>query len=136
MGSPNACPAHAAQDLSALMQPQKSNQQRESFISNDRAGDRIRNMHDVLSDPHRCAILDYLQKLHGPVDVCEVAEQVPKRNLEAQVDEEGADQARKWLLESHILLMDEFGLIRYDREQDTIRLPDDVSITLPPHWNE
>lgn len=122
----------------------------------ERSADRIEHMHDVLSDPFRRAILYHLQEGEEPAGVREVASQVldwcrnelqiggernepqigGERN-ELQIgDGADADRDRAWLLQTHVKPMHEFGVITYDSDRDTISLPDDVSITITPHWDE
>lgn len=81
-------------------------------------------MHDVLSNPCRCAILQYLQEAKGSVEVGEIVGHVAKRCRSEERGWTGAigggrrrqnpGPRRDWLLESRVRTMDEFGLSRYD----------------------
>lgn len=96
-------------------------------------------MHDVLSDPYRCAVLYYLEESDEAAGVRELTEQVLAWCLEeGQFDgDEGVDDhACTWLLERHVLSMERFGLISYDRERDAVALSDDASIAITPRWEE
>lgn len=121
------------------MQLHEFSQQQVSTPRKERPAERIQHIHDVLSDPYRSALLYYLQESDGPVDARDAAEQVLtwcQDGMQIDGDEFDADDAREWLLQSHVLSMHEFGLITYDSRQDTISLPDDVSITISPHWDQ
>lgn len=96
-------------------------------------------MHDVFSDPYRRAVLYYLQEWENPADVCELGEWVIRRCQEAErddADRASRDRTAEWVLHRHVLSMDEFGLVEYDPEVDTVLLPDDVCVTVTPPWDE
>lgn len=98
------------------------------------SGERVECIHDVFSDPHRQAILYYLQESEEPVTLCDVT-----RTVTTWVEPDGstgiADRTTAWLLHTHVLAMEAFGLLDYDPEADTIALSDDVAITVSPPPN-
>lgn len=100
----------------------------------ERREKQVGSIHDVFSDPHRQAILHYLEESEEPASLCDVAQTITgwvERDGTASV----ADRTTAWLLHTHVLAMEEFGLVDYDPETDTIRLPDDVAITVSPPAN-
>lgn len=116
------------------MHSRTHHQQRLSHQHDGQSTDRIRSMHDIFSDPFRCAILYYLQERGNPADVEELSERV----LDWCPDEEelppNRARRRAWLFNEHIVRMDDFGVVSYDPREDSIRLAEDVSVTLPDLW--
>lgn len=95
----------------------------------------VRNMHDIFSDPYRCAVLYYLQRMDGPATLSEVARAV----LEWSPDDDAVrpdDRPRTWLLDTHVRQLEEFGVIRYDPERGQIRLSEDVLLSVTEPWQD
>lgn len=93
-------------------------------------------MHDVLSDPHRRAVLHYLREFEDPADVDELVGRIlawrPDRNSS---DGTPSDSERARLLNDHVRRMEAFGLLAYDPDRGTVRLSEDVSVTVSPPWD-
>lgn len=103
----------------------------------DRSTDPITSMHDILSDPYRCAILAYLTECANPADVDELIAAV----LEWQSDDRPSDSPQPgspeaWLRNEHIVHMNEFGVISYDPNAESVRLAEDFSVTLTDRQGE
>lgn len=93
-------------------------------------------MHDVFSDPHRRAVLFYLQERERTADVRELAEWVDV-HCESEIGPDRPSAGRaSWLLHRHVLSMDEFGLVEYDPEDCSVSLAEDVCVTVTPPWDD
>lgn len=88
-------------------------------------------MHDIFSNPFRCAVLNYLQKMENPVGLDEVVEHVLARCSGEDDTSASGDALDRWLFNEHILRLEEFGIITYDPGEESVELSDDVSVTLP-----
>lgn len=92
-------------------------------------------MHDIFSDPLRCAVLYYLQEVENPADVDEMVDEVLSWCPEEDVtDGEPVESAQTWFFHEHVVRMDEFGVVRYDPRRHTVRLSDNVCLTVPFPW--
>lgn len=98
----------------------------------------LRNMHDVLSNWDRRAILYCLECREGPVGLRTVARRLlawqhgtvlPSREESASVE-----TTRLRLLREHVAAMEEFGVLEYDEESDTLRIPEAVTVSVSPPW--
>lgn len=119
------------------MQSHDHHQRRVSPDPTPCESDGIDNMHDIFSEPYRCAVLYYLQAADEPAAVDEVAIAVGEWRPDGDgADAEGADRLRTWLLDNHIRQMVEFGVIAYDRHRDAVRLTEDVSLSVTAPWDE
>ena len=106
-----------------------------SFEHAPSASAGIRSMHDIFADPYRRAVLYYLQHADEPVALGELANTVLawSPDGDADVRTDGA-RPETWLRDTHILAMDEFGVLAYDHEEDLVRLPADVSMQISRPW--
>lgn len=95
----------------------------------DPAAGSISNMHDVLSDPERRRVLHALQEADDPVTLADLAAVVVPADAAAADDRWLPDRR---LLHDHVVPMDEFGLVSYDRATGTVSLPDDVTVSVHP----
>ena len=90
-------------------------------------------MHDVLSDPRRRAVLYYLREFENPADVDDLVDRIlawcPDGNSS---DGTPSDSTRARLLNDHVRRMEAFGLLAYDPDRETVRLSEDVSVTVAP----
>jgi hypothetical protein len=91
----------------------------------DAASDSIRNMHDVFSDWSRRAVLYYLQDSDGPIQVSTLADRLTDRR---------DPETRVASLRAHVDAMAAFGIVRYDRATDTVRLSESVTVSVDPPW--
>lgn len=106
----------------------------------DTTAEPIRNMHVVLSDWSRRSILYCLQEHDDAVAVTTVTEQL--LTWQRRYDESGecdtvpVSEMRQQILQAHILKMEEFGILGYDPDADTVWIPEDVSISVTPPWDD
>lgn len=89
----------------------------------------ISNMHDVLSDPERRRVLHALKEADDPVGLADLAAVVVPADAVATDDGPLPDRR---LLHDHVVPMDEFGLVSYDRAAGTVSLPDEVTVSVHP----
>jgi len=95
----------------------------------------IRNMHDVLSNRCRRAICYYLADRGEPVPVTTVVGQLTRWQAGPTPGghDDGLDQwTRSRLYRSHMQAMADFGILGFDGVADTVWIPDDVTISVPP----
>lgn len=101
----------------------------------DRLTERIRSMHDIFSNPLRCAVLYYLQEVEDPADVDEMVNEILSWCPDEDVPDGDSDQSdQTWFFHEHVVRMDEFGVVRYDPRQHSVRLSDSVCVTVPFPW--
>lgn len=84
----------------------------------------ITSMLDVFSDADRRFILYCLQEADGPVDVAEI------RTRLADWSSDGVDSAVAESCHNHVLEMEAFGVVEYDRGNDAVRIADDVALSV------
>lgn len=95
-----------------------------------RAGD-IQTWHDVFDDGPRRRILSHLSEESQPVSLgalVDLFEAVPDDASESVPGSDGRRAVRTWLLAEHVVPLESFGVIEYDRAAETIRVADDVSV--------
>lgn len=110
-------------------------QQQLSLDRTPDTADAIRNMHDIFLDPYRCAVLHYLQQTDGAVTLRDLAATIDDRSPNGdRAEKEYGERPHTWLRDKHLLQMDEFGVLVYDRDENVVQLPDDVSFSVTPPW--
>ncbi|MHB9288366.1 hypothetical protein ACKVMT_15155 [Halobacteriales archaeon Cl-PHB] len=117
------------------MQTKTHRQEPTSTPETDPSSRPRQSIHDVFSNPYRAAVLYHLQDADGPVPVDDVVDQVLVWSPDHE-DDADRNRIRSWLVESHVLRLAELGLVRRDREADTIRLAEDVSVTVTQPWRD
>lgn len=99
----------------------------------DPAEHAIRNMHDVFSSWHRRAILYCLQERDDPATVTAVCRQLVAWREGGEVpdpEEECVDRMRSRILQAHVSEMESFGILGRDPDDDTVWIPEDVTISV------
>lgn len=118
------------------MQQSDRHQRQRSPYDTSETSDEIQNMHDIFSDPYRCAVLYCLQLSEEPATVSEIANRVVTWSPDGDSIAAEDSDLRTWLLHTHILHLDEFGIVTYDSGRDVVRLSEDVSISVTSPWQE
>ncbi|WP_436927465.1 DUF7344 domain-containing protein [Halosimplex amylolyticum] len=97
-------------------------------------------MHDVFSDWERRAILYYLQEHDGRATVEEVAAHLVGwwrgHDRPADADDAAVARVRDRLGCAHLLKLDDFGVLTYDPRGDTVRLAEDMKISISEPWSD
>lgn len=100
----------------------------------------IQTMHEVFSDWDRRAILYCLQEHSGQASIdCVARHLVGWRRGEpdpVSAEEDDVDRIRGHVVYSHVTKMDDFGIVTYDPCTETVELPDDMTVTVTPPWND
>ncbi len=117
------------------MQTKALRQERNSSTGTETPSNQRQSIHDVFSDPYRASVLYHLQDEDDPVPVDDVVDQVLVWSPDLDEGED-REKVRSWLVESHILRLAELGMVRRDREADTVRLAEDVTVTVTHPWGD
>lgn len=95
----------------------------------------IRNTHDVFSNRYRRQILQTLDGRDGPMSLRTLAERLAAWERETGASTNPTrpvgERSVTWLRNMHVQELSEFGLVAYDSETDTVRLREDVSLSIP-----
>ncbi|WP_135364085.1 DUF7344 domain-containing protein [Halosimplex halophilum] len=104
----------------------------------DSAG--IRTMHDIFSDWERRAILYHLQSVGGRSSVEALAAHLVGwwrgREEPAEVDGELVDRVRRRLGCAHLSKLDDFGVLAYDPRSGTVRLSEEMKLSVSEPWTD
>ncbi|WP_459192634.1 DUF7344 domain-containing protein [Halosimplex sp. J119] len=97
-------------------------------------------MHDVFSDWERRAILYYLQDCGNRAPVEEVAAHLVGwwrgEDRPAATDEDAVTRVRDRLGCAHLSKLDDFGVVAYDPRTDTVRLAEDMKLSISEPWSD
>ena len=103
-------------------------------------GNEIETMHDVFSDWERRAILYCLQERDGRTPVETVARHLVGwwrgHERPAPVDDDIVAQVRERIGRVHLLKLDEFGVVSYNPRTETVRLADDMNVSISEPWSD
>lgn len=78
--------------------------------------------YDLLSDGRRRAVLAALERLEGPVQLRELAEEITTRDDLGALDGETVSQVEITLHHNHLPRMADVGVLDYDHESNRIDL--------------
>ncbi|WP_415380965.1 hypothetical protein [Halosimplex sp. TS25] len=100
----------------------------------------IETMHDVFSDWERRAILYYLQENDGRATVEEVAAHLvgwwDGDDSPAAANDGAVARVRNRLGCAHLLKLDDFGVVAYDARRETVRLAEEMKISISEPWSD
>lgn len=120
----------------------------ESRTANAPTGDgsnAIKHMHDVFSNWERRAILYVLSERSEQTDLDGIAEHVaawrrgdesPTSPPEGPADATVGPTDERSRLRRHVAQMDEFGILSYDPDEETVHLCEDVRVAVSPPWTD
>jgi hypothetical protein len=95
-------------------------------------------MHDIFSDWERRAILYHLQETGGRSSVATVAAHLVGwwRGRERPVGkgEPVVERVRRRLGHAHLVKLDDFGVVVYDPRTGTVRLTDEMKLSVSEPW--
>lgn len=98
----------------------------------------ITNWHDVLEDPTRRLLIHTMTEADGWVTLAALTEAVAS---DGRTDGERPSRVidtaslRQTLYHRHVLELEAFGVLEYDHETESVRLAEDVSVTVPAPEN-
>lgn len=99
----------------------------------------IRNMHDILSDDFRRAVILILQGGDASMGLAEINEQLQEWSEDEDIaferDATRSTKDHRHVLEEHVRKMADFGILEYDQSLQEAGIPDDVSFSLIPPWD-
>jgi len=97
-------------------------------------------MHDIFSDWERRAILYHLQDVGGRSSVEATAAHLVGwwrgRERPAAADEDLVDRVRRRLGCAHLSKLDEFGVLAYDPRSGTVRLSEEMKLSVSDPWTD
>jgi len=103
-------------------------------------GNGIETMHDVFSDWERRAVLYCLQERDGRTPVETVARHLVGwwrgHERPAPVDDDIVAQVRERIGRVHLLKLDEFGVVSYNPRGETVRLADEMKVSISEPWSD
>ncbi|WP_123538824.1 DUF7344 domain-containing protein [Halosimplex salinum] len=98
----------------------------------------IETMHDVFSDWERRAILYYLQEHGGRATVDELCRHLVGwwrgRERPAPRDDDLVRRVREQVACTHLLKLQNFGVVSYDPRRETIRLSEEMKVSVSEPW--
>ena len=99
----------------------------------------IRCMHDVFSDWERRAILYFLLQREDPTAIDRLTRHIVgwRQGEETPVppDHEAIDRVRHHVVYSHVVKMDNFGVVEYDPRYEEVGLAEDMKVSVRPPWD-
>ncbi|WP_152436469.1 DUF7344 domain-containing protein [Halosimplex carlsbadense] len=100
----------------------------------------IQTMHDIFSDWERRAILYHLQEVGGRSSVEAVAAHLVGwwrgRERPAAADDDLVDLVGRRLGCAHLGKLDDFGVIAYDPRSGTVRLDEEMKLSVSEPWTD
>jgi|GEM_PF-2306139 len=97
-------------------------------------------MHDIFSDWERRAILYHLQDVGGRSSVEATAAHLVGwwrgREHPAAADEDLVDHVRRRLGCAHLAKLDDFGVLAYDPRSGTVRLSEEMKLSVSDPWTD
>lgn len=98
-------------------------------------GTDIRTWQDVFADEHRRRLLSYVSDGSQSVDVETLVDHFEHVFDSATVCSESTERntIRSWLITEHILPLEAFEVLEYDRDTETICLAEDVTVSATRH---
>lgn len=91
----------------------------------------IQNMLDVISNWYRRSIIYALQSEDQPMQITSLTETVRDWDREYRELTITNDERERYIY-SHIFELNKFGVINYDPAAETLRIADDISISVMP----
>ena len=103
-------------------------------------GNEIETMHDVFSDWERRAILYCLQERDGRTPVETVARHLVGwwrgHERPAPINDDTVATVRERIGRAHLLKLDEFGVVSFNPQGETVRLAEDMKISVSEPWSD
>ncbi|WP_218927297.1 DUF7344 domain-containing protein [Halosimplex rubrum] len=100
----------------------------------------IQTMHDIFSDWERRAILYHLQEVGGRSSVEAVAAHLVGwwrgRERPAAAGDDLVDSVRRRLGCAHLAKLDDFGVLAYDPRSGTVRLSEEMKLSVSEPWTD